>query len=90
MILLPRTVNRVAVSTTVSPVTQMALVDVKRASTNEIGTVVAFGSSNKAAPNNMINAKLNTNNCAGFKTRVKFLISNLENSKMHSRNIKME
>jgi hypothetical protein len=88
--LLPRAVNCVAVSTTISPVTHIALVDVKSASTKEIGVTVAFGSSKKAAPVRIKNPKLNIKSCAGFKTNVKLLMSNLENSKINKPNIKRE
>jgi hypothetical protein len=61
------------VSTTISPVTQTALVDVNNASINEIPLYVAFGSINNKVPARIIDKKLKIKSCAGFKyVRVKF------------------
>jgi hypothetical protein len=62
-------VNRVAVSTTVSPVTHTALVEVKKASVKLMGEYVESGIINKKAPPIIMNPKLTINNCAGLKIR---------------------
>jgi hypothetical protein len=46
------------VSTTIKPVTQTALVAVKKASMKEIPLCVAFGNSSKAVPDKIKNRKL--------------------------------
>lgn len=63
---LPRLVNAVAVSTTISPVTQTALVDVKKASIMLMPFVVAFGNSSNAVPIKIRKMKLPTIIIAGL------------------------
>jgi hypothetical protein len=85
MINFPRNVYLVAVSTTVSPVTQTALVDVKSASVKLIGLVVDIGIIKSIAPTKMKNAKLTMNNWAGLSTLISRLISILDNSRKNRR-----
>lgn len=54
----PKGVKTVAVSTTIKPVTQTALTEVNRASRNDKGCIVAFGSINNPLPIAIINKKL--------------------------------
>jgi hypothetical protein len=54
----PKGVKTVAVSTTIKPVTQTALTEVNRASRNDNGCIVAFGSINNPLPIAIINKKL--------------------------------
>lgn len=63
----PTVVKSRAVSTTVSPVTHTALVEVKSALVNEIPLVVALGSINRKAPAMAKMKKLPTNIMAGLK-----------------------
>ena len=65
----PIGVKTVAVSTTVNPVTQTALVDVKRASRKLIPLYVAKGNCNSTAPTKTRNKKLQTNKISGFIRR---------------------
>jgi hypothetical protein len=80
----PTIVKYVAVSTTMSPVTQMAEVEVKRASTKEIRPeTVQTGSMRSRAPKKMAAAKLIANTWAGWNSlslwgRVRFLLFPLE------------
>ena len=62
MITFPKVVKVYCVSTTESPVTQTALVEVNSASRNEIFSVVAFGSCKQKAPRKIIPKKLIINN----------------------------
>ena len=71
---LPKSVNAVAVSTTINPVTQTALVDVKKASINEMPPVVALGNRSKAVPIIINPKKLRTKIVAGFTEGLKILI----------------
>ena len=74
MINFPRKVYRVAVSTTASPVTHTALVDVNKASVKLIGMVVDIGIISSMAPAKIKNAKLVMNSCAGLSTLISKLI----------------
>jgi hypothetical protein len=66
MINLPKVVKYAAVSTTIRPVTQTALVDVNKASIGERYLVVAFGNLSRKAPTRIIKMKLLTNSKAGL------------------------
>ena len=63
---LPIGVNCEAVSTTVNPVTQTALVEVKKASIKRIPFVVEFGSNNRPVPIKIINRKLPAKRAKGL------------------------
>lgn len=66
-------------STTMSPVTHTAEVEVKSASKSLIPSKVAFGSSKSPVPSIIIPKKLRMNNCAGLKKallRLSFLDAN--------------
>lgn len=60
MAIWPEVVNAEEVSSTIKPVTQTALVDVKSASRNEMGCVQAFGSIKNPEPIMMMSKKLKT------------------------------
>lgn len=77
---LPKSVNAVDVSTTIKPVTQTALVDVKMASINEMPSVVALGNRSKAVPRNINPKKLRTKIVAGFTEGLKIFIFLFESS----------
>lgn len=62
----PTGVNALAVSTTISPVTQTALVAVKAASINDIFCVCDIGWYNSAVPIKMSKMKLPENSWAGL------------------------
>lgn len=65
IIIFPRGVKNVAVSTTMSPVTHTALTDVKNEFRKDNGRVWAFGNINKPVPINMIIRKLKLKSNAG-------------------------
>ena len=65
MIIFPREVKDVAVSTTTRPVTHTALTDVNKESRKVKGRVCAFGSINSPAPIRMIIKKLVEKSRAG-------------------------
>ena len=67
MMVCPKGVKSLAVSTTINPVTAVALVAVKSASVKVIPCVVALGSNNKKVPARAIIAKLPTKRIAGLK-----------------------
>jgi len=74
IIIFPKKVKQNSVSTTVNPVTQTALVEVKRESIMLIPFVVAFGSSKSKVPEIINIKKLITKTRAGLKcleTRLK-------------------
>jgi hypothetical protein len=77
-----------AVSTTVSPVTHTALVEVKKASVKLIGEYVESGISNKKAPPRIMNPKLTINNCAGLKIRTIKSSLILDTSRIKRKNAK--
>jgi hypothetical protein len=68
MIVFPKTLQYVPVSTTTSPVTQTADVEVNKAFINEVDSPenVLIGSIRKMVPIIIILKKLSTNICAGF------------------------
>ncbi len=66
MISCPQNVKWVAVSTTINPVTQTALVEVKRASTHDNGWFSASGSFKRQVPAAISSKKLDMNSWAGL------------------------
>ena len=66
MITCPKTVKVLLVSTTMSPVTQIALVDVNSAFINVIPSVVDIGNNSNKVPTTTRHRKLKTNNLAGL------------------------
>ncbi len=80
MISLPKVVKSLPVFSTDKPVTQTALVEVNKASKNEIPCVVALGSVSRKAPISIITIKLLMNNWAGLSIVLLKLIFKSENS----------
>jgi hypothetical protein len=87
IIIFPRVVNRVAVSTAVKPVTHTALVEVKKALVKEMGEWVDCGIISRNAPLMMINPKLITKSWAGLNIFDIHSIRNLDISRINRKNV---
>jgi hypothetical protein len=87
MIIFPRGVKYVAVSTTVRPVTHTALTDVNKELRKVKGSECAFGSINSPDPMRMIIKKLVEKSKAGDMFTKLTNLANTDNSEMKIRKI---